>query len=47
MAYSTHSLHELPYDFYHTMTYIVVKLLYTTVCVYLVMHPENSLLTQR
>jgi len=47
MAYIAHSLHILPYDCYHTLTYILVKLLYTTVCVYLVLHPENSLLTQR
>jgi hypothetical protein len=47
MAYIAHSLHELSYDCYHTLTNILVKLLYTTVCVYLVLHPENSLLTQR
>ena len=47
MAYIAHSLHELPYDCYHTLTYILVNFLYTTFCVYLLLHHENSLLTQR
>lgn len=47
MAYIAHSIDERPFDCYHTLTYILVELIYTIVCVYLVLHPENSLLTHR